>query len=150
MIWIFQANIILTNLMDNQNLENLEDFEAISKQQVQEMAQTHKERVAQLVVTDTDLIEELFKAPEESGLVRSGPRKTPYADKRHKEIIYLTGTNIILMKKLIRMVNDPKAKSAILNKMIEFFVEHCDPGEMIYEVMKDKDKDDFEKDLESD
>jgi len=113
------------------------------------MAQTHKERVAQLVVTETDLIEELFKAPEESGLVRTGPRKTPYADNKHKTIIYLTGTNVILLEKFARMTNiDKNVKSAIVNKIIESFVEHCDSDEMVYEVLKEKDKEKFEKELQ--
>lgn len=90
---------------------------------------THKERVAELVHTDEDLITKLFEpAPK---VIRTGPSKLPYAEGKQKSIIYLSGTNLILLDKMLRLANQgimtkrkgKETKSSILNRIFEEYFE---------------------------
>ena len=90
----------------------------------------HKERVAQLVVKDQDLIEMLFQyTPEKK---RTGPKTPAFADGVHKEISYLTGTNVVYLRYLVQesarkaelVEQKGNSKSTLLNRMIEFYLEN--------------------------
>jgi len=52
---------------------------------------THKERVAELVITDKELIEMLFVPAVKQ--IRTGPKTPAFAEKKHKTAVYLSGTN---------------------------------------------------------
>ena len=94
---------------------------------------THRERVAQLVSQDIELMQKLFEPAVDTRIAGNGPAKPPYAQGRHKQSCHLTGTNIILLMKLVKNaeakakeegVTNKLSKSVLINDMIEFWMEH--------------------------
>lgn len=90
------------------------------------MKKTHKERVAELVITDKELIETLFVPATKQ--IRTGPKTPAFADKKHKTIVYLSGTNTIFLKHLVKLSKEndqeAKSKSVILNNMMEYCLKN--------------------------
>ena len=93
---------------------------------------THRERVAQLVSQDIELMQKLFE-PAVDTRTAGGPAKPPYANRKHKQSCHLTGTNIILLMKLVKDAEvkakeegapNKVSKSSIINDMIEYWMEH--------------------------
>ncbi len=89
---------------------------------------THKENVAEFVHSDEDLLNKLFEpAPEETEEIRTGPITPPFAEGKQKSIIYLSGINLILIDKMMRLANEgiktkkkgKETKSSIINRVIE-------------------------------
>jgi len=87
---------------------------------------THKERVAELVITDKELIEMLFVPAIKQ--VRTGPKTPAFAEKKHKTAVYLSGTNTIFLKHLVKLSkendDEAKTKSMILNSMMEYCLKN--------------------------
>ncbi len=86
---------------------------------------THKERVAEFIHSDEDLLNKLFEpAPV---VIRTGPSKPSFGDGKQKSIIYLSGTNVILLDKMMLIANEgiktkkkgKETKSSIINRIIE-------------------------------
>ena len=88
---------------------------------------THKQRVKNIIKREGDLVELLNQKTSQK--FTNGPRKPDYAEGKHKSIMYLTGTNVVLLKKMVRdeQKADPRTKvtkSAIVNRMMEYFLEN--------------------------
>lgn len=87
---------------------------------------SHKDTVVNLVKKEPDLLKMLLEETEPQ--YRTGPVTPDFADKKHKTVVYLSGVNVILLKK---MVQDSKknneftkvTKSVILNRMMEYYLE---------------------------
>lgn len=86
---------------------------------------THKERIAEFIYLDENLLAQLFEpGPNE---FRTGPSTPAFAEKKQKSIIYLTGANLILLDKIMSLANKgikterkgKETKSSILNRIIE-------------------------------
>jgi len=88
---------------------------------------THRKHVTRIIKNDKDLRELLAEKAEPEH--RTGPVTPDYAEKKHKNVIYLSGTNVVLLKKMVR--DEEKAdpytkvtKSVIVNRMVEYFLEN--------------------------
>lgn len=87
----------------------------------------HKQRVEKMIKRERDLVELITQKTTQK--FTNGPRKPHYAEGKHKSVVYLSGTNIVLLKKMVR--DEKKAdpwtkvtKSVILNRMVEYFLEN--------------------------
>lgn len=87
----------------------------------------HKTKVSRMVKDDPELLDLLNSVHEPQ--FRSGPATPAYAERKHKHVVYLSGVNEILLKKMVQ--DEQKAdsctkvtKSVIVNHMIEYFLEN--------------------------
>ena len=95
---------------------------------------THRERVAELISNESELLTRLFEAPIDTRKRGNGPAKPSYANRKLKTICYLSGANIILLEKLVKNAQEKmpegqkskETKSAIINRMIEYWLEHAE------------------------
>lgn len=97
--------------------------------------EAHKARLKELIFNQSNIlsdaqVEALLQlheeAPPSNG--KPGPRKPAYSDERHKNVAYLSGTNVILLTTLVALAaehakqnNKPakKTKSVFINTIIE-------------------------------
>ena len=101
---------------------------------VEQGAKDHTTRVAHIIRDQPEALLKLFSIPEDTrqrdDKRLAGPGKPPYADGKHKHIIYLTGANETLIKELVRRAEErtpegeknKQSKSVLVNSIIEFWL----------------------------
>jgi len=87
----------------------------------------HRQLVKKLIKSEPDLIEMLDEKSEWE--CRTGPVTPDFAEGKHKSIVYLSGYNVVLLKKMVRdeLKADPctkVSKSTIINRMVEYFLDN--------------------------
>ena len=88
----------------------------------------HIFRVATIIRDQPEQLQKLFEAaPPDTRKGGHGPRQPEYSIAKHKQAVYLSGANVLLLQEMVRKAKmifpDKKdnkiTKSAILNRMIE-------------------------------
>jgi len=87
----------------------------------------HDSKVMCMIRNEPDLLKIILQAADEEH--RTGPKTPPYAEGKHKSIVYLSGTNVVLLKKMVRDekkadCNTKVTRSVIINHMIEYYLEN--------------------------
>lgn len=118
-IWIIRQNSFLYKMeqeMQRQILMAVEDKKLIEYYQL----------VTDLIANDPDLLKELVQAVPPNNN-KQGPKMPPFAIARHKEVVFLSGINKVLLKKLVLISKEnksSKSKSDIVNEIFQFWVEN--------------------------
>ena len=99
------------------------------------MSDEYKELITELIIDDPEFMRQLYEGPKAREDGKTKGISFPYAYKKHKGYYSLTGMNLILLTKLVRMANkdiegttEPKGKQSVnnlINMMIEsYWLQH--------------------------